>query len=52
MTQKDALWQKFLSSGSAEDYLNYRRCDIENLVVKKGDGDADRSAGFERTEYR
>ena len=52
MTQKERLWQIFLHSGSTEDYLNYRRCDIENSVVKNDDGDTDRCFGFERTEYR
>ncbi len=53
MTEKERLWQMFINSGSTEDYLNYRRFDIQNSVSEvKGDGDTNRCFGAQRTEYR
>lgn len=53
MTEKEQLWQIFLNSGSTEDYLNYRRCDIQNSVSEvKNDGDKNRCVGTQGTEYR
>ena len=53
MTEKEQLWQIFLNSGRTEDYLNYRRFDLQNSVSEvKNDGDNNRCVSAQGTEYR